>query len=349
MPMQLQRQHISKGGKISPSIEIKRTATPHGNERLRSRVSRSQQQPPQSPVAALRELTQRILDNSSSYGYDSKRESNDAKPTQKQSYCSNSHSPSPKCDNDVEAFRRFSESDSDRKRLELEAREFRGHFQQLPFGSRAQVNAKSSSISHRHHKKHYAGSDYATPPPLPYVFVKDTVKRSRPPNKQNTFSKSKNINLNDLQLQPPTTRQISQSNQSSESDTVVSLQGPTQFSRNQGRSAEDGATSQLRLRQIICMDIVQSAEEGKSPLPRTQLKEVIAEYHRSRNSNNPISPSDPNFAEIPSEFPQVLTNGLPRSQNILQATTEPNTNHTRRRRSRFSESYATKKNFGDQR
>jgi hypothetical protein len=62
------------------------------------------------------------------------------------------------------------------------------------------------------------------------------------------------------------------------------------------------------------MDIVQSAKEGKPPPPRARIKEAVAEYHRSHH--NPISPRDPNFTEIPSEFSQVLTYGLARSQSV---------------------------------
>ncbi len=74
---------------------------------------------------------------------------------------------------------------------------------------------------------------------------------------------------------------------------------------------EDAATSHLRQ---LCMDIVQSAKEGTPHPPRARIKEAVAEYHRSHH--NPISPRDPNFTEIPSEFSQVLIYGLARSQTV---------------------------------
>jgi len=88
------------------------------------------------------------------------------------------------------------------------------------------------------------------------------------------------------------------------------------------RSVEDAAVSRLR---ELCMHIIQSAREGTSPPPRAEIKEVVAQYHRSRN--HPISPRDSNFSEIPSEFSEVLTYGLARSQNVAKA----------RPRSKFSE------------
>ena len=75
------------------------------------------------------------------------------------------------------------------------------------------------------------------------------------------------------------------------------------------------------------MDIIQSARQGTSPPQRAEIKEVVAEYHRSRH--NAISPRDPNFAEIPSEYSEVLTYGLARSQPGAKKACEP--------RSKFSE------------
>ena len=109
-----------------------------------------------------------------------------------------------------------------------------------------------------------------------------------------------------------------------EVDVSVSLQRltPSPSINNQGRGEEDAAMSQLRK---ICMHIVQSAEQGTSPLSRARIKEVVVEYHRSRN--NPISPRHPNFIEIPPEFSQVLTYGLARSQTqtVEQSTTDNKT------------------------
>ena len=136
------------------------------------------------------------------------------------------------------------------------------------------------------------------------------VKRFHPP-------KSTGINLNNLQPPPPR-RLPSQSTHSSETesdaDADVSLRRLALASSPSnpgtgGRSDEDAAMSQLR---NMCVDIIQSAEQSTSPPPRAQIKKVIAEYHRSHN--NPISPRDPNFIEIPPEFSQVLTYGLARSQ-----------------------------------
>ena len=46
---------------------------------------------------------------------------------------------------------------------------------------------------------------------------------------------------------------------------------------------------------------------------------MVSEYHKSHN--NAISPRDPNFVEIPSEFSKVLTFGMARSQTLHQTTT----------------------------
>eukprot|EP00985_Skeletonema_marinoi_P024785 scaffold17569_cov159-Skeletonema_marinoi.AAC.2 len=77
-------------------------------------------------------------------------------------------------------------------------------------------------------------------------------------------------------------------------------------------------TKQSRLREL-CMDIIQSAKEGTSPPQRAEIKETVVEYHRSHN--NAASPRDPNFTEIPSEFSQVLTYGLARSQTVQLSPT----------------------------
>ncbi len=158
------------------------------------------------------------------------------------------------------------------------------------------AKAESSSTSHRIHHRAYAEFDSTPPPPLPFVFVKDTsscARRSHRIKRQNIPSKGKGIKLNDLQP-PPHPRRLTPT--------------PT-FESDADVSPEEAATSQLRK---MCMDIIQSAEQGTSPPPRAQIKKVIADYHRSHN--NPISPRDPNFIEIPPECSKVLTYGLARSQ-----------------------------------
>lgn len=91
---------------------------------------------------------------------------------------------------------------------------------------------------------------------------------------------------------------------------------------------EDAATSQLRK---LSLDIVRSAEEGTSTPKRAEIKEAVLEYHRSRK--NPVSPRDANFTEIPTEFSQVLTYGIARSQIVKQKTIDPSLS----RRSKFCE------------
>ena len=80
------------------------------------------------------------------------------------------------------------------------------------------------------------------------------------------------------------------------------------------RSEEDAATSRLS---ELCMDIIQSGKEGTSPPRRAEIKEVVAQYHQSRRQA--ISPRDPNFTEIPSEYSAVLTYGLARSQTVQRS------------------------------
>ncbi len=322
--MQLRHQYNSEGGKGLPANENRGTAMPHEDERPRSRASQSQLQ--QSPVAALRELTQTILHRSSSYGIGSRRKSDGVKQTRR--------------GGDGQSFRRFSESDSDKKRLELEASRYLGHFEQHPFGSRAQAKAKSSCMSPRP----YDDSNYTTPdPPLPFVFIKDTVKRSHPPERQNISSQGKGLNLNNLQPPPPLPpRGVLQSTQSLESDAIVDeslLQQPPQFSSNHVKSSH-----QLR---NMCTDIIQSVEEGKSLPPRAQIKEVISEYHRSRNnpisiSPRAISPREPNITEVP---PQ----GLARSQTVQQSINDANNDTRRSRNIRNEEDYWRSKMRGNNR
>ncbi len=86
----------------------------------------------------------------------------------------------PECD--VQTFRRLN---ADAAAFHLEAScgsGYHGHFGQLPFGSRAQAMAKaeseSLSMSRRNHKRACAEFD-STPPPLPFVFVKDMSSYER--------------------------------------------------------------------------------------------------------------------------------------------------------------------------
>eukprot|EP00984_Skeletonema_dohrnii_P008283 scaffold3034_cov110-Skeletonema_dohrnii-CCMP3373.AAC.16 len=97
------------------------------------------------------------------------------------------------------------------------------------------------------------------------------------------------------------------------------------------KSMEDAATSCRRLREL-CMEIIQSNKE--------EIKEVVAAYHRSRHQA--LSPRDPNFVEIPSEYAEVLTYGLARSQSVPNSTIAATTQTGMRApaaalRSKFSE------------
>eukprot|EP00986_Skeletonema_menzelii_P007464 scaffold2937_cov137-Skeletonema_menzelii.AAC.5 len=192
-------------------------------------------------------------------------------------------------------------------------RRFHGHLRQLPFERSSKVTATTSSL--KHHQK-----------------------ESQPPNSSQLSSRkafSKGINLN--RLQPPLSRRrMSQNTQASPHQSspygvgvyeVVSLQSP----HAPERSLEDAATATSQLRKL-CMDIVQSAKEGTSPPPRARIKESVAEYHQGHH--NPISPRDPNFTEIPSEFSQVLTYGLARSQSVQVQQTTLTTEEARKEPSR---------------
>ncbi len=86
-----------------------------------------------------------------------------------------------------------------------------------------------------------------------------------------------------------------------------------------GRSVKEAATSRIK---ELCMDIIQSAEEGTSSPQRAEIKKVIAQYHQSRGQA--VSPRDPNFTEIPPEYSTVLTYGLARSQAVSKAATVSN-------------------------
>jgi len=180
----------------------------------------------------------------------------------------------------------------------------------------------SSCVSSGHYMTPYSDSTSTPqlpPPPLPTT----TSSRSSPHAmkhsylpRRNTYSKG--INVKDLQPPPPRGR-------SSLSEVAVASRRNSAPcpSTPEKRSVEDAALSRVR---ELCMDIIQSAREGTSPPQRAEIKEVVADYHRSRNQA--ISPRDPNFAEIPSEFSEVLTYGLARSQTGVKVR-EP--------RSKFSE------------
>ena len=136
---------------------------------------------------------------------------------------------------------------------------------------------------------------------------------------------------------PPPPRQRLHAAQNPQA-TVSRIASASTPSLTSDRSVEDAAVSRLRQ---LCMDIIQSAKEGTSPPQRAEIKEVVVEYHRSRRQA--ISPRDPNFAEIPSEYSEVLTYGLARAQNVQQSTTAEESEETAAKakagasRSRFAE------------
>ncbi len=231
---------------------------------------------------------------------------------------------------------------------------YRGRSHQLPFGPKAKAAATSSP---RHHMKPYTDSHSISPSSRtsrPLVNTRSHLPR------RNSYSQGINVN----KLQPPPPRRLSQNAQAVETasasssspprsppygvSTTLSPLRPAQCASIHEQSMEDAATSQLRK---LCMDIIQSANEGTSPPERAKIKEAVVQYHRSRNSA--ISPRDPNFTEIPGEFSKVLTYGIARSQTVpqqLPTTTEESSDQllrtdtnqeavakSRARRSRFSE------------
>ena len=204
------------------------------------------------------------------------------------------------------------------------SRRFLGRFhQELPFGSQSKVDSSTATLSHRHHKK--PSSDSTARPPPSSRSSHHAVKSSHLP-RRNVYSKGINVN----NLQPPPPRRMLQDSHAAETSSsshhspstpyevsaAVSLHRPAQCPSTHTRSVEDAATSRLR---ELCMDILQSAREGTSPPRRAEIKEAVVEYHRSHN--NAVSPRDPNFTEVPSEFSQVLTYGLARSQTIQPSAT----------------------------
>ena len=177
------------------------------------------------------------------------------------------------------------------------------HSPQLPF-------ARSTTSSPNHHNHH----------PPPSSRGSHHAARSSHLPRENTYSKGINVN----NLQPPIRRMSHNNNNQTSSPRsspvgfgALSLPRPARRSSVCGKSVEDEAISRLR---ELCMDIVQPSKKGTSPPSRAKIvKEAVVEYHRSRN--RPISPRDPNFSAIPSEFSQVLTYGLARSQSVQQSTT----------------------------
>ena len=199
--------------------------------------------------------------------------------------------------------------------VELDAgRRFHGRLGELPFDK-----ATAASSPAHHQELHTHSDSFTYPLPSPRSSHHFVNNRSQLP-RRNAFSKG--IKLNDLQP-PPSRRGMSQKStqavppQSSSPCGVdvgvseVALHHHKSPHATEETIVEDAATSQLR---HLCMDIVQSAKEGTPPPPRARIKEAVAEYHRSQH--NPISPRHPNFTEIPSEFSQVLTYGLARSQTV---------------------------------
>lgn len=89
---------------------------------------------------------------------------------------------------------------------------------------------------------------------------------------------------------------------------TASKRQPTQLSPNSPeRSMRDDAAIQL---QELCKNIIRSGREGIPPPSRSEIKEVVAAYHRSHRYAN----SSPNSIAIPPEYAEVLTYGLARSQ-----------------------------------
>jgi hypothetical protein len=87
-----------------------------------------------------------------------------------------------------------------------------------------------------------------------------------------------------------------------------SKQQSAQISPNSpDRSMRDVATIQL---QELCKSIIRSGREGVPPPSRSEIKEVVAAYHRSHRYAN----SSPDSTAIPAEYAEVLTYGLARSQ-----------------------------------
>eukprot|EP00985_Skeletonema_marinoi_P024784 scaffold17569_cov159-Skeletonema_marinoi.AAC.1 len=320
--MQRQRRHNSnsKGEGLSSSDRGGKSTS---NERPRVSQPQQKQQP---SVAAIKKSTSRIhRSNSCGNG----RYSGDVNmPTQSHNRRRDFRSPERAAASEcyVQSFRRLSTSNrkSPAAGVVDANRRFLGRFQQeLPFGSQSKVDSSTATLSPRQHKK--PSSDSTPRPPPSSRSSHHAGKSSRLP-RRNVYSKGINVN----NLYPPPPRRMLQNSHPSETSSssphspstpyevsaVVSLHRPAHCPSIHTRSGDDAATSRLR---ELCMDIIQSAKEGTSPLRRAEIKEAVVEYHRSHN--NAVSPRDPNFTEIPSEFSQVLTYGLARSQTVQPSPT----------------------------
>ena len=89
---------------------------------------------------------------------------------------------------------------------------------------------------------------------------------------------------------------------------TASKRQPTQlFPNSPDRSMRNDAAIQL---QELCKNIIRSGREGIPPPSRSEIKEVVAAYHRSHRYAN----SPPDSTAIPPEYAEVLTYGLARSQ-----------------------------------
>ena len=223
------------------------------------------------------------------------------------------------------------------------SRRFHGQIQQLPFERTKAATPVTSSPRHPVHP-HFDSN--LQPPPPPRSSQRHVGVNSSQLPRRDSYGGSKGINVNNLQPPPPPRRRILRNNTQTTEMTASSSPPPAPYgvppatgvsqprpapqspNNTHKRSDRDDATSRLR---DLCLDIIQSAKDGTSPPQRSQIKEAVVDYHRSRN--NAISPRDPNFTEIPSEFSHVLTYGLARSQqnnsnNNIQTTAVPRSTST---------------------
>ena len=221
------------------------------------------------------------------------------------------------------------------------SRRFHGQFHKLPFERTKAATPVTSSPRHPVHP-HFDSN--LQPPPPPRSSQRHVGVNSSQLPRRDSYGGSKGINVNNLQPPPPPRRRILRNNTQTTEMTASSSPPPAPYgvppamgvsqprpapqspNNTHKRSDRDDATSRLR---DLCLDIIQSAKDGTSPPQRSQIKEAVVDYHRSRN--NAISPRDPNFTEIPSEFSHVLTYGLARSQqnnSNAQTTAVPRSSRT---------------------
>ncbi len=219
------------------------------------------------------------------------------------------------------------------------SRRFHGQIQQLPFERTKAATPVTSSPRHPVHP-HFDSN--LQPPPPPRSSQRHVGVNSSQLPRRDSYGGSKGINVNNLQPPPPAPRRLLRYNTQATEMTASSSPPPAPYGvpamgvsqprpapqspNTHERSDKDYATSRLR---DLCLDIIQSAKDGTSPPQRSQIKEAVVDYHRSRN--NAISPRDPNFTEIPSEFSHVLTYGLARSQqnnSNAQTTAVPRSSRT---------------------